>query len=71
MEDTDPAGIQRCRGLEGIDSSSCRLASDQTDALIFYKMIEGSDGIGTAAYTGKHRIRQPSFFLHDLFPDLL
>ncbi len=62
MEDSYSTSGNGCRRFKGINTSACRFAADQANALIAYEMIKAADGIGTAAYTRDDRVGQPAFF---------
>ena len=70
MEDTKAAGGNGSGRLRGVDAPSCCLTADQLYLLVFNEVIEGTDGIGTAAYTSQHGIRKPAFLLNHLRLDL-
>ena len=55
----------------GFDALSGSFCAYQTHALVRKEIVEHTHGIGTAADTGNHTIRQSAFFFHQLFLDLL
>ena len=73
MKNTKSSGCNRGCCFQCINAPSCRFTADQSDILIFNKVIKTADCIGTTAYTGYHRIRQSSFFnkhlIFDFFGD--
>ena len=73
VEDAYAAGVDRCRSLERVDASACRLAANETDTLVFDEMIEGTDGVRSASAACHDDVGKTTFgFLHlllDLFGD--
>ena len=70
MENAKSAGINGCRRFKAINSSSGSFTADQLNFLIFNKMVEGTHGITSTAYTGNNGIRKPSFLFQDLLLNL-
>ena len=69
MEDSYSTSGNGCRRFKGINTSACRFAADQANALIAYEMIKAANGIGAAADTSDDRIGQSALFLLDLLLD--
>ncbi len=60
VEDAQPTGGHRGRGLKGIHAPACGLTADQPNAGILDKIVEGADGVAAAADAGDNRVRQLS-----------
>ena len=69
MENSDSARGNGCCCFKGVNTSACRLASDQFYIFIFDEMIEAANSIGTTTHTGNHSIGQPAFVYKHLFLD--
>ena len=50
MENAQPPGVDGGCRLEGVDTSPGRLAADEPHVFILNKMVETSDGVGSAAH---------------------
>ena len=68
MEDTGTAGGNGRRRLCGVDARPAASQPISCNLLVLNEVIEGTDGIGTAAYTGQHGVRKPSFLLQASAP---
>ena len=66
MKNAKLAGVDRCSGFKGIDAPACRFTANEPHGGIVNEMIKAAHGIGTAAYTGNHCIRQPALLLQEL-----
>ena len=71
VEDTQTAGGQGGSGLLGVDAASGSLAADELNALVLNEVVEGADGVGTAADTSNDGVRQTAFLLQNLLLDFL
>ena len=71
MENPKTACCNGCCCLCCIHATSCCLTADKTNIFILNEIVEGSDGIGAAAYAGQDNIRKSSLFFQHLFFDFL
>ena len=71
MENPLASYCYSCRRLLRVNSFSCCLAADQSDAFILNKLVKHSHGIASAADTCHNHIRKLSFRLQDLCPRFL
>ena len=55
----------------GVDAASGSLAADELNALVLNEVVEGADGVGTAADTSNDGVRQTAFLLQNLLLDFL
>ena len=71
MENAQPPGVDGGCRLEGVDTSPGRLAADEPHVFILNKKGKTSDGVGSAAHAGQHRVGEASLLRKNLFFDFL
>ena len=71
MENPYTPCIDGRRRLKGVNAPAGSFTANQPYLLILNEVIETADGVGAAAHTGQHRIRQAAFFFEHLTFDFL
>ena len=71
MEDAEAAGIDRGRRLEGVDASARGLTADELHLRVVDEVVEGADGVRSAADARDDGIREVPLLLEHLLLDLL
>ena len=71
VEDAQASGGNSRRRLRRVHAAPRRLAADQPHRGVVNEVIEGPDGVGTAAHAGQHRVGQSALPLQHLGLDLL
>ena len=63
VKDAETSGCDGGGGLEGVHASARGLTANQPHRGLVDEMIKRADGVGAAAHTGQHHIREPPLFL--------
>ena len=71
VENAETAGVDRGRRLEGVDASARRLTADELHLRVVDEVVEGADGVRSAADARDDGIREAALLLEHLLLDLL